>query len=149
MAREWAKELKIQSLKQINSFDLNGLPAVSAGTSGKTKDGKTVDVGLAAVQVDAGSVYRFLFISPGGADSAEARAAQATVESFRVLSEAEASRYRPKRIKIVRAGAGDSTATLARQMEVDNLPEEQFEVLNGLDAGEQPSSGELVKLISE
>ncbi|MEM7045757.1 MAG: M48 family metalloprotease [Pseudomonadota bacterium] len=149
MAREWAKELKIQSLNQISRLEVDGLPAVSAGTSGKTKDGKTVDVGLAAIQVEPGSVYRFLFISPGGASSAEARAAKDTVESFRVLSEAEAARYKPKRIKVVRAGAGDSTATFARQMDVDNLPEEQFEVLNGLDADEQPSSGELVKLISE
>ncbi len=149
IAREWAKELKIQNLKQINSFDLDGLPAVSAGTSGKTKDGKTVDVGLAAVQVDAGSVYRFMFISPGGASNAEARAAQETVESFRVLSAAEASRYKPKRIKVVRTQSGDSTASLARKMAVDDLPELQFEVLNGLEAGDQLPRGELVKLIAE
>jgi hypothetical protein len=34
-------------------------------------------------------------------------------------------------------------------MAVDDLPELQFEVLNGLDQGEQPRPGELVKLISE
>ncbi|MGI9417530.1 MAG: M48 family metalloprotease [Geminicoccaceae bacterium] len=149
MAREWAKELKIQNLKKINSFELDGLPAVSAGTTGKTKDGKSVDVGLAAIQVDPETVYRFMFLSPGGASNAEARAAQETVESFRVLSESEAARYKPKRIKVVRAGSGDSTASLAGRMAVDDLRELQFEVLNGLDPNEQPASGELVKLISE
>ena len=149
MAREWAKELKIQNLKKINSFELDGLPAVSAGTTGKTKDGKSVDVGLAAVQVNPETVYRFMFLSPGGASNAEARAAQETVESFRVLSESEAARYKPKRIKVVRAGSGDSTASLAGRMAVDDLRELQFEVLNGLDPNEQPASGELVKLISE
>ena len=149
MAKEWAKELKIQNLKQINSFELDGLPAVSAGTNGKTKDGKTVDVGLAAVQVSPGNVYRFMFLMPGGASKAEARAAQDTVESFRVLSEAEATSYQPKRIKVVRARSGDSTASLARRMAVGDLPELQFEVLNGLDPNEQPSSGELVKLIAQ
>ncbi|MDH3660505.1 MAG: M48 family metalloprotease [Alphaproteobacteria bacterium] len=149
MAKEWAKELKIQNLKQINSFDLDGLPAVSAGTTGKTKDGQSVDVGLAAIQVDADRVYRFMFLSPGGANQAEARAAQDTVESFRVLSDAEAARYQPKRIKVVRAKPGDSTASLARRMAVDDLPELQFEVLNGLDQGEQPTGGALVKLIAQ
>lgn len=149
MAREWAKELKIQNLRQINSFEVDGRPAVSAGTSGKTQDGKTVDVGLAAIQVGDGQVYRFMFLSPGGASEADARAAKDTVESFRVLSETEASRYQPKRIKIVRARSGEGTADLARQMAVDDLPELQFQVLNGLDAGEQPEAGSLVKLISE
>ena len=149
MTKEWAKELKIERLSRINSFDIDGLPAVSAGTSGKDKQGKTVDVGLAAVKVGEGQVYRFMFLSPGGASGAEARAAQETVESFRVLTSAEAASYQPKRIKVVTASSGDSTASLARQMAVDDLPELQFEVLNGLDAGQQPASGSLVKLISE
>ncbi len=149
ITREWAKELKIQNLSQINSFDLDGLPAVSAGTSGNTKDGKSVDVGLAAVQVEAGSVHRFMFISPGGASSAESRAAQRTVESFRVLSSSEAARYKPKRIKVVRTQSGDNTASLGRKIAVDDLPELQFEVLNGLSANEQLPRGELVKLIAE
>lgn len=149
MAKEWAKELKIQNLSRINSFDLDGLPAVSASTSGKSKGGKSVDVGLAAIEVAEGQVYRFTFISPGGASEAEARAAKKTVESFRVLSQAEASRYRPKRIEIVRAGTLDNATSLARRMAVDDLPELQFQVLNGLDQGEQPERGSLVKLISE
>ncbi|MEM9627777.1 MAG: M48 family metalloprotease [Pseudomonadota bacterium] len=149
VAREWAKELKIQNLKQINSFDLDGLPAVSAGTTGKTKDGKTVDVGLAAIQVEPGSIYRFIFTNPGGASNAEARATRATVESFRVLSSSEAARYQPRRIKVVRAQPGDSKASFARQMAVEGLPELQFDVLNGLEPDERLAGGELVKLISE
>lgn len=149
MAKEWAKELKIQNLKQINSFDLDGLPAVSAGTTGKTKDGKKVSVGLAAIQVDEGSVYRFMFINPGDVSTAQARAAKDTVESFRVLSTSEAARFKPKRIKVVRAGSGDSKASLVRRMAVDDLPELQFEVLNGLAPNEQPADGALVKLIQE
>ncbi|MEZ5934891.1 MAG: M48 family metalloprotease [Alphaproteobacteria bacterium] len=149
MAREWAKELKIQSLRQINSFEVDGLPAASAGTSGKTKDGKTVDVGLAAIQIGQGQVYRFMFLSQGGASEAEARAAKDTVESFHLLSEAEAARFQPKRIKIAKVGAGDSTASLARRMAVEDLPELQFEVLNGLDQGQQPARGSLVKIISD
>lgn len=149
MAKEWAKELKIQSLAQINSFDLNGLPAVSASTTVKTKDGKTVDLGLAAIEVGAGQVYRFMFVSPGGANQARAGAAKETVESFRQLSPQEAASYKPKRIDVVRANQGDSTRTFAGRMAVDDLPELQFSVLNGLGPNEQPQPGELVKLISD
>lgn len=149
VAKEWAKELKIQNLSEINSFEIDGQPAVSAGTSGKTKDGKRVDVGLAAIKAGPDSVYRFMFLSPGGADTAQARAAKRTVESFRRLSAEEAARYQPKRIKVVRARSGDSKASFARQMAVDDLPELQFSVLNGFDAGQQPENGMLVKIISD
>ncbi|MEM9441732.1 MAG: M48 family metalloprotease [Pseudomonadota bacterium] len=149
MAKEWAKELKIQSLKRINSFELDGLPAVSAGTNGKTKDGTSVDVGLAAIEIADNQVYRFMFISPGGASEAESRAAKKTVESFRVLSDKQAAQYQPKRIDVVRAGARDDTAAFARRMAVDDLPELQFQVLNGLSDGEEPESGSFVKLISQ
>jgi len=149
MTKEWAKELKIQKLSRINSFEIDGRPAVSAGTSGKDKEGNTVDVGLAAIEAGKGQVYRFTFLHPGGASSAEADAAKDTVESFRVLSASEAANYQPKRIKVVTASASESTASLARRMAVDDLPELQFEVLNGLDAGQQPAAGSLVKLISE
>ena len=149
LANEWAKELKIQNLSRINSFDLDGLPAVSASTSGKSKDGTSVDVGLAAIEVAEGQVYRFTFIHPGGMSESEARASKNTVESFRLLSQREASSYRPKRIEVVRAGTGDSAERLASRMAVDDLPELQFQVLNGLDVGEQPERGSLVKLISQ
>ncbi len=149
ISREWAKELKIQNLSAINSFELNGLPAVGASTSAKTKDGKRADVGLAAIRVGPETVYRFMFLSPGGASNAIARAAKETVESFRQLTPEEAARYKPKRIKVVRVGPGDDRASLARQMAVDALPEEQFSVLNGLGPDEQPQPGSLVKLITE
>jgi predicted Zn-dependent protease len=149
ISREWAKELKIKNLSKINSFDLDGLPAVSAGTSGKTKDGKTVDVGLAAIKASDDRVYRFMFFSPGGADATQARAAKETVESFKLLSAGEAASYKPKRIKVVEVGSGDTKAGLADKMAVDNLRDERFTVLNGLDADEQLQGGMLIKLVTE
>ena len=149
LSREWAKELKIQNLNAINSFDLNGLPAVSAGTTGKTKGGDSVDVGLAAIQVGADTVYRFMFLSPGGASAAQARAAKETVESFRQLRPAEAASYKPKRIEIVEVRSGDNKARLARDMDVADFKEEQFSVLNGLESNEQLKEGDLIKLITE
>ena len=149
ITNEWAKELKADRLSRVNGFEVNGLPAVSAGTSGKTSDGQTVDVGLAAIDVGGGQVYRFMFLSPGGASEADARAAKETVESFRRLSPSEAASFQPKRIKVVQASSSDSTQSFARRMAVSDLPELLFQVLNGLDEGEQPRAGQLVKLIDE
>ena len=149
ISREWAKELKIKNLSNIKSFDVDGLPAASAGTSGKTGDGKPVDVGLAAIKVSEDRVYRFMFLSPGGADAAQARAAKETVDSFKLLSVGEAASYKPKRIKVVEVGSGDSRAGLADKMAVDNLRDEQFAVLNGLDVNEPLQGGMLIKLITE
>jgi predicted Zn-dependent protease len=149
LARDWAKELKIQNLSSINSFDLNGMAAVSAGTSGRTQDGKRVDVGLAAIKVGADRVYRFMFLSPGGATRAQAQAAKVTVESFRRLSPEEAAGYQAKHIEVVRADSSDSKASLAARMAVDDLKEETFAVLNGLEDREQPEAGSLIKLIAE
>lgn len=149
LSREWAKDLKIKNLNSINSFDVDGLPAVSAGTTTTTKDGKEVDVGLAVIQVGSNEVYRFIFLSPGGASTADARAAKETVESFRRLSSGEAASYKPKRIEVVQVRSGDSKARLANQMDVDDFKEERFAVLNGLDSNDQLSAGDLVKLISD
>jgi len=149
VTEKWAKELKIKNLSQINTFDADGLPAVSAGTTGKTKDGKQVDVGLAAIRASDDRVYRFIFFSPGGANAAQARAAKETVESFKRLSPNEAASYKPKRIKVVEVGSGDSKARLADKMAVDDLREEQFSVLNGLAGDEQLQGGTLIKLVTE
>lgn len=149
LSREWAKELGIQNLSGINSFELDGLPAVSAGTSGKTEDGGQVDVRLAVVQVARDEVYRFAFLSPGGASGGQARVAKQTVESFRRLSQAEAARYQPKRIEVVQVRSGDSKARLANTMAVDDLKDQQFDVLNGLDSNEEPRPGDLIKLVRQ
>lgn len=149
IAREWAKELKVRNLSRINSFDLDGLPAASAGTSARDKDGKQVDIGLAAINAGGDRVYRFMFVSPGGAGAKQARAAKETVESFKVLSQVEADNYKPRRIEVVRVAPGDDQATLARKMAVDDLEDEQFAVLNGLESGERLEAGSLVKVISE
>ncbi len=149
LSREWAKELKIQNLNAINNFDLDGFPAVTAGTSGNDRSGKKVDVGLAAIKVGADTVYRFMFLSPGGASATQARIAEQTVASFKRLSPEEAARYQPKRIKIVQVGSGDSKARLAARMAVDDLREEQFSILNGLDDKQELRAGESVKLVTE
>jgi predicted Zn-dependent protease len=149
LSEVWAKELKIPQVDNVRAFEIDGMPAASGGTSGRTNDGKEVGVALAAIRAGDGQVYRFLFLSPGGMNQNEARAYQQTVESFERLSAAESTDFKPKRIQVVRAEAGDDAEDFARRMAVDDLPLEQFLVLNGLAEGEAVAAGSLVKIITE
>jgi predicted Zn-dependent protease len=49
---------------------------------------------------------------------------------------------------VLTVAPGQDTDDLARRMAVDSLPREQFELLNGLDAGDPVSPGQKVKLVA-
>ena len=125
------------------------MPAASALATGRLDDGRPVTVALAAIRADGDRVYRFMFVSPGGLSAAQARAYEATIDSFRRLGAQEAAAIQPRRIEIVTVAPGQGVADLARRMAVDALPREQFEVLNGLEPGQPLVPGEQVKLIVE
>lgn len=73
---------------------------------------------------------------------------RASMESFRRLTAAEAA-VKPARIRLLRAGEGDTVDVFARRMMVPDRADERFRVLNGLASDEQPRGGELVKIIGE
>jgi predicted Zn-dependent protease len=80
---------------------------------------------------------------------AEARAYQATVDSFHRLSEAEAAGLAPQRIAVVRVETGASENDLAGRMAVAEAPRRRFEVLTALALRDGLEAGEEVKLIVE
>jgi predicted Zn-dependent protease len=67
-------------------------------------------------------------------------------QSFRLLSAQEAASLKPRRIRTVRAGAGDTARTLAARMATDE-PMAHFLMLNGRAAGDPVKPGEMVKLV--
>ena len=148
LARDWAGELKA-ALRNVEPFQVDGMPAASATVAGRLDDGRPVTVALAAVRTGGDRVYRFMFVSPGGLRPAQARAYAATVDSFRRLSAAEAAAIEPRRIEIMTVAPGQAIDDLASRMAVDALAREQFEVLNGLEPGQPVAPGQEVKLIVE
>jgi predicted Zn-dependent protease len=149
VVRDWARELGSDSLRNADAFEVNGMAAASATTSGRLNDGRQVTVALAAIRTDGERVYRFMFVSPGGLSPAQARAYESTVDSFRRLGAEEAAALKPRRIEIVTMAPGQTVDDLAGRMAVDALPREQFQVLNGLEPGQPLTSGQEVKLIVE
>jgi len=137
--------VEVSRPRDVQTFEVDGLPAASASASVR-QGGRQADVGLAAIEVGE-SAYQFVFLGPGQMSGAEARAYQATVDSFRRLSEAEAARFVPQRIAVVRVGKGASVEALARRMAVEEAKLRRFEVLNALALQGGLAEGEEVKLI--
>lgn len=147
LARDWAQELGAGRLDNVADSQVNGMPAASAVAPGRLDNGQQVTVALAALRAGDEQVYRFMFVSPGRMSSAQASAYQATVNSFRRLSADEAAALQGRRLRVVTVEPGQDVEDLAPRMAVDSLPREQFELLNGLEAGDPLSPGQQVKLI--
>jgi predicted Zn-dependent protease len=149
VARDWARELGSGGLRNVDAFEVSGMPAANALATGQLDDGRPVTIALAAIRADGERVYRFMFVGPGGLSPAQARAYEATIGSFRRLDAQETVAIRPRRIEVVTVTPGEGIGDLARRMAVDALPREQFEVLNGLEPGQPLAPGEEVKLIGQ
>jgi len=107
-----------------------------------------LDISVVLVE-GADAVWRFRFLSPPESSAALGPEFGRTAQSFRQMSPAEASAARPFRIRVLRAGAGDTQETMARRMAVADLPLRRFQVLNGLDPGEPLRAGRRYKVIAD
>ena len=104
---------------------------------------------LVAIRFDANTVYRFLFAAPAGRLGEFQEGYRRATYSFRRLSAAEAAAAKPLRLRVVRVRPGDTVDSLARRMAYDTAQVRRFQVLNGLQPGQQPREGERVKLIDD
>jgi predicted Zn-dependent protease len=120
---------------------INGVPAIVVPVSVRTEQG-SAELFLAAYDGGGGTAFHFLIASAGGASGVDS-----LIRSFRLLSEAEARALRPRVIRTVSVGAGDTLQSLAARMASENQTE-HFLTLNGRGAGDQLRPGELVKIIS-
>lgn len=125
----------------IEKAEMGGQPAVTA-------HGKGTDwmFRLAAVQL-GDRVYRFILAARGSSDPE--RQMRGIVESFRVLTPAEAQAAKPLHIRIVSAPAGATVASMAERMPEQDRPAELFQLLNGLDRGAALTPGQRYKLVGE
>jgi len=134
--------------QQARPATIGGLPAASGAGRVRTQSGQVLDVSVVLVE-GADAVWRFRFLSPPEASVALGPEFGRTAQSFRQMSPAEASAARPFRIRVLRAGAGDTQETMARRMAVADLPLRRFQVLNGLEPGEALRPGRRYKVIAD
>jgi predicted Zn-dependent protease len=70
-----------------------------------------------------------------------------TINSMARMTEQEAAGVKSRKIHLVRVRAGDTPASLAKQMAYSDHQLERFLVLNGLKNGESLTPGTTVKLV--
>ena len=115
-------------------MQVNGLPAIVVQVRLAVRDrsggNKAVPLAIAVYDGLDGQAYHFIIASPPADGSAQGIAQ--LFASFRRLSPAEAAALRPRVIRTVRIGAGDTVATLAERT-VDPRPAALVSLINGLD----------------
>ncbi len=74
-------------------------------------------------------------------------AALNTIKSLRKLNRSEVKLAKPKHIKLVRAKAGDTFASLAKKSDLSHHPAEQLRLLNGMYPDGEPKPGQLIKIV--
>ncbi len=70
-----------------------------------------------------------------------------TVRSIRRLDSSERALAVEKRIKVIRARAGDTFASLARRSDLGAYAEAQLRLMNGMYPDVQPRTGQLIKIV--
>lgn len=143
IARVWLARAPVSGLEAI---ELDGLPAATAATKGRTKAGEA-DVRVVAIRFSADTIYRFTFVTPPNVTAHLATELRRTTYSFRRLGADERTAVQPWRIAVVRVRAGEMVEHLAARMAPAQWKVELFRVLNGLAAGQEVQPGQRVKLV--
>lgn len=140
VVRRWGARL---SLADVTDIQVDGMPGSTGAARIATRDGP-FDLRLVAIG-GGDTIYRFLFATPADSTAAQDEALRRTTYSFRRISEAEAAREKPLRLRLYTARPGDTVARLAQWMPEGPHAEARFRLLNGLAPGEEPAVGQLLK----
>lgn len=128
---------------EVRPTRVNGLEGATATARANSSAG-AVDVTVVAFRMAPATAYHFLTLTPAGQGTGPFGS---MVQSFTRLSDAQAAQVRTRRIRIVTVKAGDTPATLGRQMAFPDRQEQRFRVLNGLAEDAVLKAGEKVKLV--
>ncbi|MCK4938690.1 MAG: M48 family metalloprotease [Rhodospirillaceae bacterium] len=141
VVRMWAGRAGLSEVEHIN---INGMNAVTGLTRSKGND-----LRLVGIEDEYGGIYRLLFISNPKVTKELNIPFRNTTYSFRKMTADEIKNVKPYRIRLYRVQAGDSPASLAGMLALDEYREEWMEVLNAITPETELSAGTLIKIISE
>ncbi|MFV0279582.1 MAG: M48 family metalloprotease [Rhodoblastus sp.] len=124
----------------IRTGEINGMPAAF----GLARAGEW-NFRVAVIRKD-GDIYRILFAARAMNDTALARFDNA-INSFRPLTDEEASKVKALVLRVVRTGLTDNVETMSRRMAPMDRPLDVFLLLNGLSPGASLKYGEHFKIV--
>lgn len=139
----WGQKVKLQ---QVESINVNGMPAATAWARVNSKEGQQ-DIRLVAIAFDEKTIARFFMQTPPKLTADLSEGLKATTYSFRRISAEKAAAIKPYRVKIITVAAGDTVASLAAKMPFTNFQEQRFRVLNGLGPNDALTPGSLAKTV--
>jgi predicted Zn-dependent protease len=137
----WGRTLRLQQLERLRINDMDAATA-SAGYQGR-------DLRLVAIRFDANTIYRFLFVTKPQDTAGLGEWLRRTTYSFRKLTEAEAARVQPLRIRVLTVGPRDTVESLSKRMAFDTAQEKRFRLINGLQPNDTVRPGDRVKIIAD
>jgi predicted Zn-dependent protease len=126
----------------INQTTVNGIPAFYSTAVVSTQQGQR-EVTVFAYEWGGQVGYHFIAITAPNANPFSAM-----FQSMSRLTAAQASAIKPRKLKVLTVGKGDSISTLAAKMAYSSLQTERFLALNGLSSSAALASGQKVKVIT-
>ncbi|OSQ40838.1 M48 family metalloprotease [Thalassospira mesophila] len=139
---------KSVQLRDIQTIDINGQKAATGSADVSLKSGTKARLRVVAI-VHGKAAFQFLFLIPLDRADSYNVALRRTTYSFRSLTAAEKKKYHALSIKVRAVNPGYTVDTFVKSMAVDRRPEETFDVINGIENGQLPPEGSLVKVIRE
>jgi predicted Zn-dependent protease len=143
VASQWQEGAKVSD---VQAFQVNGMEAATGLAKGTINDTAVV-VRMVAIRQSAKTVYRFMYAAPPGNFDSMDQSFLRSAQSFREVSAQEVSGFQPKRIRVITVRPGDTIASLAQQMQVDEAPADWFRVLNHLGPNAKLQAGQKVKIV--
>lgn len=129
----------------VRMLEINGMEAAT-GTLTLRKRGQRSRLQMTVIRFNDGLIRFAGTVRRGDDDSADLH--WQTVQSFAVLSAEGAAEYRQTYVHVRPVRAGETVADLAADLMGLSLTENQFRVLNGLNADEDMAAGRRVKMVS-
>ncbi|PZO82103.1 MAG: peptidase M48 family protein [Micavibrio aeruginosavorus] len=128
LTQVWMKDAPASNPESVT---INGMRAATAAFAG-TANGKSVSIRVVAIEWNPGQFFRFQMAIPQNAGTDVVEGMKRTTYSFRKMSESEKNSVKPLHVRIVKAGAGDTVASLGAKMQFPSYREERFRVLNAI-----------------
>jgi predicted Zn-dependent protease len=123
---------------------INGIAAAYGSANMTNSQGSRLTVTIIGYAYSPNQAYQLMVVTPQGQSMG---GLVTTVNSMARMTDQEAAGIKPRKIHLVRVRAGDTSASLARQMAYSDHQLERFLVLNGFKASESLTPGTMVKLV--
>jgi predicted Zn-dependent protease len=139
--------MKGEPLADLERVSVNGMPAATAAFRGQV-NGQPATIRVMAIEFRPNMFARFQLAIPLNAPASVVEGLKTTTYSFRGLSASEKEMAQPYRLRLYKAGAGESAANIAsRQPFGDDFSQDRFRVLNALPPGKEPQAGQTYKIV--